>query len=70
MKSLTQLYNAPTYDIADAECSEIEKFLKQNYIDYASKVKMLSSEQLDEIQLKAIIKNDFDLIYVTELARI
>lgn len=46
----------------------IEKQLQQNYIDHAKKLKILSADNLDEIQLKATINNDYDMMYIAELA--
>ena len=57
-----------TYILDSAERQQIERQLFESYTNYAERVKNLSAHQLDEIQLKAIIKNDFDMMLVSELA--
>lgn len=60
--------NIPVYKLDLTERQQIEKQLFESYTNYADKLKNLSAQQLDEIQLKAIIKNDFDMMLATELA--
>lgn len=54
--------------MSEEEYNEISEWMLNNYVQHANYLKHISCDVLAEAHLKATIRNDHEMMFLTELA--